>query len=429
MSATLVKWLAASACLGVLVPAAASAQEAEAKAAIVKLLDVGWPANLRARAEADRQYEEVLAVAGADTLALHASWLVLMQQRRYDVALQRIDEHLAKTPADLEALRAKAWVEAILKNYDASLVTADKLSAELAAHPPETEAEQAAHEELIGFLGRLVGYLGGPVAESVNQDRRKAAERRFASRIDESQKPIFEEARDGVIAKYIETTDDKLVERDRAIESAEEEKAKTLDEVAAERDEIAARSEELKELSDKLRSELRAELDEIRKEDQPLVEELARLDARATVINRDLFSYQLEIDRLERAAAREMDPAIRNQILREADRLILIASRIESDLFAVRRLEQGVQSQRAALALRARQAQAGAAGQAQKIDREATALAKRDKRTDGIERRAERPASGLTSRTRALSAQATALTTYAPYPLEAARARLLESLR
>ena len=159
------------------------------------------------------------------------------------------------------------------------------------------------------------------------------------------------------------------------------------------------------------------------------MQELARLDARATVLNRDLFAYQADIDRWERLAASEKDPVRRQQYLFEADRLVVIANRIDADLAGVNRLARNVQSQRAALAVRAQQAQASAAGQAQRIDREMTDLAKRDKRADGIEKRAGRPPTGTTSKVRSLSAQATALTTYDQFPLEAARESLLDSLK
>jgi hypothetical protein len=57
------------------------------------------------------------------------------------------------------------------------------------------------------------------------------------------------------------------------------------------------------------------------------------------------------------------------------------------------------------------------------------ASAKRDKRADGIEKRVGRPNTGTTSKVRSLAAQVLALTTYDQFPLEAAREKLLESLR
>src|SRR5262245_38021426 len=178
-------WRLASAPLLLLAPAVAAADEAEVRAAIAKLLDVGWATTPQARVAADLQREEVARTAGGDPRAPAAAWLVLLQQRRYDDGLKRIDEHLVRSPNDLNALRAKAWVQAILKNYPAALVAADKLSQQLAADPPNTDAERDDHKELIGFLGRLLGYLGGPVAAAVNQEQRKATEKQVLARSEE----------------------------------------------------------------------------------------------------------------------------------------------------------------------------------------------------------------------------------------------------
>src|SRR5437868_668225 len=87
-------WLLASGPLLFLV--IGSARGGDASAAIAKLLDVGWSITPQARADADLQYEEVRRLAGGDPRALEASWLVLMQQRRFEEALKRLDEHLSK---------------------------------------------------------------------------------------------------------------------------------------------------------------------------------------------------------------------------------------------------------------------------------------------------------------------------------------------
>ncbi|HZN34241.1 MAG TPA: hypothetical protein VFB80_10495 [Pirellulaceae bacterium] len=422
-------WRLASAPLLLLAPALASADEAEARAAIAKLLDVGWATTPQARVAADLQRDEVARTASGDPRALAAAWLVLLQQRRYDDGLKRIDEHLVRSPNDLNALRAKAWVQAILKNYPAALVSADKLSQQLAADPPQTEAEREDHKELIGFLGRLLGYLGGPVAATVNQEQRKAAEKAILARLEASRQPLFEDAFNGVLAKFIAMTDESSDARDQAVAAAVAEKDKTLAEIEADRQQAAARAKELEERRKSVQAEFQGELEQIAKEDRPLVQQLAQLDSRAAVLNRDLATYQIEIDRLTRLAAGENDPARRQQLLFEADRLAIVASRIEGDLVAANRLGRGVQAQRAALATRQAQAQSNANTQVQRIDRELTDLTKRERRNDSIEKRASRPNVGPTSKARALSAQATALSTYDQFPLEAAKAKLLESLR
>ncbi len=409
--------------------AVARGDDAVALAAIEKLLDVGWATTPQARIAADLQYQEVALASGGDPRALAASWLVLLQQRRYDDALKRLDEHLAKVPGDLPALRAKAWSHAILKNYTAALVTAERLSVQLAAATPATDEARAEHNELIGFLGRLFGYLGGPVAPAVNQEQRKAAERKIVARIDESRQALFEDAHNGVLGRFIAMTDESADAKDKAVAAATAAKEETLAEVEADRIQAAARAAELDASRKKLQGEFRDELDQIAKEDRPLVQQLAQLDARARVLQRDLLAYQAEIDRLTRLAANEEDPARRQQLLFEADRLAIVASRLDGDLLAASRLARGVQAQRTALAARQAQAQASAASQTQRIDRELADLVKRERRNEGVEKRASRAAVGPTGKVRALSAQATALSTYDQFPLEAAKAKLLESLR
>lgn len=401
----------------------------DAKAAVARLLEVGWTATPQARTAADVQYQEVQRLAGGEKDAVTASMLVLMQQRRFDEAAKRAGELLAADPNDALALRAKIWIAAILKNYEAAMISADKFSAQLEANPAMTEEDKEQRQELIAFLGRMFGFLGGPVADVANQEQRKAYEKQVLARLDESEKPLFEEARDGVLQKFIETTDAKLDERERAIADSAASKEKTLQELEADRQQMAERTQQINEEREKLQSELRDELAELERQDAPLETELARLDARARILDRELFSYQAEISRLQAAAAAEEDPVLRNRLFVEADRLSLIAARVESELFGLNRQGRSVQSQRASLANRAQRARSSAAGRIERMDKELAELAKRQRRNEGIERRATRPATGTTGRGRSLSAQATALSTYDQFPLEAERQKLLESLR
>jgi hypothetical protein len=405
------------------------ADEQQSRAAIAKLLDVGWGVTAQARDAADLQYEEVLRAAGRNPRALTASWLVLMQQRRYEEARKRLEEHLALAPDDLTALRAKTWILAVQKNYSAAMHSADKLSELVAAMPLQSDSDRAAQDESIGFLGRLLGFFGGPAAEAINQEERKALERKLLDRLDETRKAVFEDARNGVLSKFISMTDDSADAHEKAIAAAAADKKKTLAELQSDREQTAARSKELDSRKNKARDELRDELDQIARQDQPLVQDLARLGARANVLNADLAAYSVSIGRLQQLAAAEKDPVRKQQYLLEADQVSLLAAQADANLIGVNRLAQGVQAQRAALAARQQQAQNNASSQVKRIDNELGDLAKRDKRNDGLEKRAVRPVSGTTSKVRSISAQATALSTYDTFPLEPAKARLLESLQ
>lgn len=397
--------------------------------AIAKLLDVGWAVTPQARSAADLQFAELQKLVGTDPQALAASWLVLMQQRRFDEALKRLDEYLGDAPDDLAALRAKAWLQTVLKNYPAAFPTADRLSLLLTKHEPKDDEAHALHNESIAFLGRLLGFFGGPASEAVNQDERKALEKRLLGRLPESQRPLFDDARNSVLAKYIEMADVSADTRERAAAASNAEKERTLAELQIDKEKLDARAKELDDRKDKLNSEFRAELDSIAKQEQPLVQQQAQLVSRADILNNDLLNFNAQLLTLQQLINQEKNQNLRQQYLNQLNSLGFLASRVEADLLGVNRLLRGVQSQRAGLQARRAQAQTSTAAQIDRVDRELADLGKRERRNEGMEKRAQRASVPSTSRLRSLSAQATALSTYDAFPLEAAKAKLLESLR
>jgi hypothetical protein len=398
-------------------------------AAITRLLNDAWSITPQARQAADAQLPELRRLAPADVTALTAGWLVLMQQRRFEEAHTLIDQHLAHAPDDLLALRAKTWIQAVLKNYPAAMLTAERLSARLDSRPPADEAERAMYDASVGFLGRLLGYFAGPVDDTIHQLERRRLEKRFVERLDEAERGLFEEARNGVLARFLELTDESAASTERALAAASAEKEKTLAEIQADRESLQERDKELAERRKKLQSELQAELATIDRNEQPLVQQQAQLASRLEFLNADLLNYSAQILNLETLAARENDNLLRQQYLNQSLSLSLIASRIESDMYAVNRQLQLLQSQRVGLQAQRRQAQVGTANQVDRVSRELNELDRRERRNEGLERRAGRPVTVSNSKTRALSAQATALSTYDVFPLEAEKTRILGKLK
>jgi hypothetical protein len=80
----------------------------------------------------------------------------------------------------------------------------------------------------------LIGFYGGPAADLINQEERKSREKKWLDRLDESTKVIFEDARNGVLARYIEMTDESATAKERAITTAKAEKEKSLAELQIE---------------------------------------------------------------------------------------------------------------------------------------------------------------------------------------------------
>jgi hypothetical protein len=407
----------------------ASADEATTKAGIRRLLEEGWSISPSARAAADAQYADLQQTAAGDKRLLTASALVLMQQRRYDDAGKRLDELLAEDSKNTLALRAKIWLSATLKNYGGAMVDAERLSALLPAESTQNADAEAEAREHLAFLGRICGYLAGPVADNVDQLARKELEKKITIGLSDARLTVFEQARDGVTQKYFELTDTKEDAAKRVIDQRKAESEQALQDVEATRQQIADRVKELEELASKLQKELNDELNEIQRLDRPLVADLARLDVRAANIRNDLASTELEIDRLSIRLERERDPMIRALIRRDIDQLSFLASRTAGDLATINRQGANVQAQRGALAQRQQQAQNNFGGQLDRANKELIALGKRDKRADYEEKKARRPVTGSSARTAALTTQATALSTYEKFPLDQARQRLLNELR
>src|SRR5262249_19171506 len=153
--------------------------------------------------------------------------------------------------------------------------------------------------------GRLIGYFGGPAADFVNQDERKALEKRLLDRLPESERPLLEDARNGVLSRFIEMTDESANARDRAAATARAEKEKSLAELQADKERLDAREKELEDRRTKLNSEFRAEMDEISKQDQPLVQQQAQLTGRSNLLNNDLVGMTSQIATLQQLAAQE----------------------------------------------------------------------------------------------------------------------------
>lgn len=403
--------------------------EDAAGAAIAKLLEVGWVNSPQARAAVDTQWAEVQRVAGRDLRAMEASWLVLMQQRRFEEALKRLEEYLAKAPSDFQALRAKAWTQTVLKNYSQAFVTAERLSSLLSKNRPTTEEGMEEHEEAVAFLGRLIGFYGGPAADSINQDERKTLEKKWLERLDESTKVIFEDARNGVLSRFLEMTGESVTAKERAAANAKAEKEKSLAELQDEGDRLEAKTKELEEKRDKLNSLFKAEMDEINRQDQPLAMQQTQLAGRANLLNNDLANYSGQILTLQQLAANEKDANRQQLYFSQINSLSLLANRMDADLLTLNQQMGNLRVQRAGLQTRRVQAQANTATQVNGIEREMAEINKRERRNEVLEKKANRPTAANTGKVRSLTAQASALSTYDSFPLEAAKARLLEGLR
>ncbi|ADB17018.1 hypothetical protein Psta_2348 [Pirellula staleyi DSM 6068] len=405
---------------------------------IAKLLEVGWGTSVSSKTAADEQYTKIVASGGGDLRGTEAMLLVAIQQRRYDVAQKQADALLAATKHDRTASRAKIWLTALLKNYPASMLASEQLCDDVVKSLADikegssaelVDQESAKASEIVAFLGRMYGFFGGPGQATINQTQRKTSEQKIMDKLPEELASVFATARDGVLQKHLEMTDEKLEEGDKARAQQQEMKDQSLEQIERDRQLVAERVQAMRARRDELSRELRETLASIAQEDVPLAAQVSRLESSAALLSRDISRYQIDIDRLELLLARERDPLIRQALRRDIDRLAFQQSRLDNEYRLLDREAASINAQRSVLLQRSREVQSSFGGQITSIDKDLAAAAKQEKKADVMEREARKPASSTTKRTLALGATAAALSTYETFPLEEAKANLLERLK
>lgn len=405
-----------------------SAQEEKGAAHVARLLDVGWGTTTSFRTAADVQAEALFSAAGRQPGPLYAAALVQIKQRRYAEAARLIDEVLARDKEDIAAWRAKVWLLTVLKKYDGAMVAADELAKLLPKDVAKT-GEEDPHRVFVAFLGRMYGFLGGPAQTSVNIDGRKESEKSVTARLSESRQVVFEEARDAVLQKFVELADAKEAVKDKAKEQADADREKTLAEIAEQRDVNKEKVKELEAKIDKYTKEHEKEIEAIRKADAPLQSRLTSLSNQATSLNTQLVGIDSQIVLVQVQLNATKDQNIRNLLLLELNRLGVLEASTQNELFNLNRQAAGVQQQRSDLAARHQRADATLASKVGQIDDELNAIAKKERRADIAEKRAAKAGPVTPQSALSLSAQAAALITYDPFPLEQEKNRLLSTLK
>jgi hypothetical protein len=415
-------------CLLLWLPLAAQADDAAVKQGVARLFEVGAQNTVKARAAAEEHYNDLKNAAPTDVRITYAYALVQIKHHKYAEASKLLDEVVAARKTDRQAWKAKSWLSVITKNYAAALVDLDRLSQLLPADAAEGDEEEQ-HLELSRYLGRVFGFLEGPAADAVIDPQREAARKKILARLTEPRQLAFEEGRSRVLAAWSGLGVEKEESEEKAKGVAEEEREKLLKDLETRKAQLAERRAEIGPRREKLRSELTAERDSLAKEERPFLADLNVINAQAAGIRRELDFYAADILRLQWRFEREKDPVLRDRLRRELDRTNFLAARVDGNLATLQRQAAGVQAQLAEVQRRHLQAAARINGELARLDNESAALDKQEKRHDIDTGKAKKPAVGDVRRSRAISAQAAAFTTYEEFPLEAEKQRLLDSYK
>lgn len=394
---------------------------------VQELFRLGWSTSFKDRASADNQFEAVKQVAAGNLDAYYAHSLVLIKQRRYQEAAKLLDDLVRADSGNVHYLRAKAWLDALTKNYESSLLTLDRLGQQVAELDEKLQTQR---RELSGFLGRMLGFLEGPVGNSSTQATVAASKAKIVARLTPEEQSVLQDECRGVMVRYKLTIADYEAAEEEARQDAEDQRDQLLEDLERQRQRMDDRKKDLAPEREKLREEAQSELDQLIKEEQPLLQQFRQLEQQATIVRRELLLLTGEIFRLQSYAERQQDPSIRLSLLNESSRLSLLTRRYDVDLLALERRASSINQQRAEIRSRAQQAQQRYAAEFGQIDTELADIAKQERRNELEERKEQRSRiTGKTRVTRAMAAKAAALGTYEDFPLEAEKQRVLAALK
>lgn len=423
--------LAALTAWPVLMRAAPAAEDPAVAASVRELLQLGWQASPDARRAVDDRYTAVPPAVKSDPRVAYAYALALIKLRRDGDAAGVIAPIAAghqlppgaKPP--LAVLHADLWLAVLLKQYDAALIKLERLAEVLgktAAAAPSPEALETAER-----LGALFGFLEGPAEGSLPLARLDAHRTKITDPLGPPLAQAFAKGQDAVKQQHAQLVGDRAQAETDAEREAEAERKRLLDAALAERETLNQRRQELTDEIDHLRGELQSEQEAMRAAEQPVSEQWSVVSTTLRQQEADLVDVLHQIDRIEDLLHHSRDPRRRQQLLRELDQLDRLADRIRSEMIDLDREALLLESR--LIELR-REGQAIAARYARELTRrqaEQDKLARRESQLAGMEKRAL-GLKGDRGRSRALAVRASALTTYAPFPLEQEKQRLLDSL-
>lgn len=391
------------------------------------LFEVGWQRSLRARAEAEQIYRDARQAAPGDHRVAYAYALVQLQQLRYADAAKLLDEVLEADKQNVTAWKTRAWLSAILKQYDAALAHAEQLAA-LAPPDAPPGAAGSPHRELADFLGRLCGYFEGPAKESVDQNRLAESRKRVLAGLSRDGQAVFDEARRGVLAQFAKSAAEVADSAEKAKADAEEKKEKKIGDLEKRQDEKAEEVAAAEARQAEAREKLVYEINRIQDELRHLADAARAIQVQALVARQDLDAVDARVAELVAAANREEDKDRKQRLLNEAARWRIRRSAPLATLAALDSRAAAVSSQQAALVRQGREAEARYQREFGRVQDLRAAL---DKVRAARTRVEGQPATASDPKVRTQKQRSTALTTYVPLPisLEQERKKVLEGLR
>jgi len=406
--------------------AAEQPQDAGPAVEVKKLFQAGWERTQESRRQAEQQYERLGRLAPADSRIPYAYALVQLRQYRYAEAAKLLDQSLRRDKSNLAAGKLRIWLAVLTKQYNQALVQMRGLAELLGDKDAAADPRRA--DDLPAFLGRICGYLAGPVRPQVSQPALTACQGRILARLASPEKTAFEQARQHVLDQFSGAAEAVELSATEAQLLAAKRKDRVLDELDRKLQQAEAQAAEQRARAAKRQEQLKYEIENLTAEAEKINNTRAQLQNHLITLREEFDILSVRIEQLLVQAEAEQQGERRQRLLDEAarqrtERRRILARMAEMERRLADLLATGakVQNQRNVLAV-----------EMQKLSRDAAqARAALERLRAERDKAAGESIAGDTPGVRDQKRRAAALTTYVPLPLllEDEMKRLLESFQ
>jgi hypothetical protein len=403
-------------------------------AAIERLLDFSTEPSAKGLKAIEHVYRTLPAATRKKPAVQYAYAIALVRQKRFQEASQVLRELVEEGQVALAVWRAKIWIELELDERVPALTDLEQLGSHAAEHQ-KSATERLADKDSAEFFGAVCGFLVGPWSHKVREGDAKVMRDRLRALFDDDSRTAFDAAQ----AKLAERYEKLFKEHEERVQSELAAKTKELDEakesVGRKAQELGKNQQALKDKQIKRDTQTKtkiagidAQLKKIDQQRQSLLQQIAPLEAQrmalvASLMPDNLFFMPRKLWKIEfRTGELNVIQANNQRIRRALTPLITQLNSLEGQVASLNQAE---------LELRAQGLQTEIKHQTDlsKLAEQEQALDKDRKRVKYDAQRLQAKTAATSPRLRAEGAQLTQFATYAPFPVESEKARLLTEVK
>ena len=354
--------------------------------------------------------------------------MVSISQGRHADALTSIEDIVDHSEFQLRALRAKVWLEIATKKHSAALADMQKLS-QLIVNNPNDTTDIFSHKESIENVGRLYGFLGGPLARSIDQKMLAQQERLVVANFNSEEREAFEQGRNGVLGRFAQLKQKESETRGSARKQAAKETQQKTRDMEYKKTAIEEGKNSIANSAAKIEHDTHSEVIKLQPEYAKLAQAKSQLDLQALPYLTSRAAIEAAIFRLESVDPTKYrnDQAADRARLREIYELQFQLMLTDRKLSYINQQARVLGAHQMAIDSRRQAVLVCQQLEGERLAEKNFALEKDSERLRRMEKQLPKKQPKAQPQLRSLTQQLTSLKTYVEFPIEQEKKRLVMS--